>query len=79
MAGRQVTRGRLYLLPPDGRPRAYDVRLGITDGVMTELVVPPASPDAAALVEGAAVITAVIQPAASSARTTTPAFGPRLP
>ena len=65
LAGRQSTRGRIYLLGEDGKPRAYSVRLGISDGVMTELIVPPNSPDAAVLVEGASVITAVITPAAS--------------
>jgi HlyD family secretion protein len=57
---RQSTRGRMYLLGDDGKPRAYNVRLGISDGVMTELIVAPGSPDAQALKEGAAVITAVV-------------------
>lgn len=63
LAGRQTTRGRLYLLAEGGKPRAYAVRLGISDGVMTELIVPPNSPEAAVLAEGASVITAVITPA----------------
>lgn len=33
-----VSRGRVYLLGPDGRPRAVAVRLGISDGSMTELI-----------------------------------------
>ena len=70
LAGRQTTRGRLYLLGADGKPRAYAVRLGISDGVMTELIVPPNSPDAAVLVEGATVITAVVTPAAAAPRST---------
>ena len=53
-------RGRVYLLGADGKPRAYNVRLGISDGVMTELIVPANSPEAAVLVEGATVITAVV-------------------
>ena len=60
LAGRQSTRGRVYLLGADGKPRAYNVRLGISDGVMTELIVPANSPEAAVLVEGATVITAVV-------------------
>jgi len=53
------------------------VRLGISDGVATELIVAPNSPEAAVLVEGASVITAVIAPASSSApRPTTPAAPP---
>ncbi|HYN62413.1 MAG TPA: efflux RND transporter periplasmic adaptor subunit, partial [Rubrivivax sp.] len=59
MAGRQNTRGRIYLLAEGSKPRAYDVRLGISDGVMTELIVAPNSADAGVLVEGANVITAV--------------------
>jgi HlyD family secretion protein len=66
LAGRQSTRGRIYLLGNDAKPRAYDVRLGITDGVMTELLVAPNSPQAAVLVEGATVITAVVTPAAAA-------------
>jgi HlyD family secretion protein len=78
MAGRQSTRGRIHLLGTDGKPRAYSVRLGISDGVMTELIVPPNSPEASVLVEGAAVITAVINTAATGAPRGAPtAPGPR--
>ena len=66
MSGRATTRGRIYLLGDDGKPRAFSVRLGISDGTATELVVPPGSPDAAVLVEGAAVITSVVAPASAS-------------
>jgi HlyD family secretion protein len=59
-AGRQSTRGRIYLLGADNKPVAYHVRLGISDGVATELVVGPNAP--AALEEGATVITGVSQP-----------------
>ncbi len=82
LAGRQTTRGRIYLLAEDGKPRAYNVRLGISDGVMTELLVAPNSPEAGVLVEGASVIIAVVQPAGSpgaAPRAATPAApGPRL-
>lgn len=74
-AGRQATRGRIYLLADGGKPRAYNVRLGISDGVMTELMVAPGSPDAAVLVEGAAVVTAVISAATPPAGAARP--GPR--
>jgi len=77
LAGRQTTRGRVYLLADDGKPRAYSVRLGISDGVMTELIVPPNSPDAAVLVEGASVITAVVTAAPAAPRAGTPP-APRL-
>jgi HlyD family secretion protein len=72
LAGRQTTRGRLYLLPEPGKPRAYSVRLGISDGVMTELIVPPNSPDAAVLVEGASVVTAVVTAAQAAPRAAAP-------
>jgi len=77
-AGRQTTRGRLFVLGADGKPVAYDVRLGISDGTATELVVPPGSPGADALIEGARVITAVTGASTSTAaRTST--TGPRMP
>ena len=68
LAGRQITRGRLYLLGDDGKPRAYNVRLGISDGVMTELIVAPHSSEASVIVEGAAVITAVVTPGSAAPR-----------
>ena len=77
LAGRQTTRGRIYVLAEDGKPRAYSVRLGISDGVMTELLLTPDTPAAGVLVEGASVITAVVTPASSSApRPATPAPRP---
>lgn len=60
LGGRQTTRGRLYLVDEGGRPKAVDVRLGITDGTTTEIVVPAGSPAAALLKEGTEVITAVL-------------------
>jgi len=74
---RQTARGRIYLLGEDGKPAAYNVRLGITDGTMTELIVAPSTPLAQVLKEGATVITGVIGGAASGA--SRPAAGPRLP
>jgi HlyD family secretion protein len=66
LSSRQSTRGRIHLLGDDGQPRAFDVRLGITDGSMTELLVPRGAPDAGELQAGATVITGVAgaQPAA---------------
>jgi HlyD family secretion protein len=40
----------------DGKPKALNVRVGVTDGSFTELLVGPDSPNAAELVEGAEVI-----------------------
>ncbi|WP_168106357.1 efflux RND transporter periplasmic adaptor subunit [Ramlibacter lithotrophicus] len=75
-AGRAVTRGRIHLLGEDNKPRAHNVRLGITDGTSTELVVPANSPEAAVLKEGALVVTGAggtgTAPAARPA-------GPRMP
>jgi HlyD family secretion protein len=53
---RTATRGRIYLLGADGKPVAYNVRLGITDGTSTELQVGPNSPNADVLKEGALVV-----------------------
>jgi HlyD family secretion protein len=81
-ANRQVTRGKIYLMGADGKPKAYNVRLGITDGSSTELIVSPNSPDAAELVVGAAVIIGTVNTgatagAASPARPAG-ATGPRM-
>jgi HlyD family secretion protein len=75
-ASRTSLRGRIYLLADDGKPKAFNVRLGITDGTSTELMVAPNSPGADELKEGAAVITGVTArtSAAPAARS-----GPRIP
>jgi HlyD family secretion protein len=89
-ASRQVTRGKIYLLGADGKPKAYNVRLGITDGSSTELIVSnnPANPtnsaDAAELVEGAAVIIGTVNTGATvgsggtSGQRPAGATGPRM-
>jgi HlyD family secretion protein len=75
-ATRTNTRGRIYLMGADGKPRAINVRLGITDGSSTELLVAPGGPNAADLKEGALVIIGVQSPAtAGGAR---PPAGPRM-
>ncbi len=77
-AGRSVTRGRIYLMDAEGKPKAYNARLGISDGTSTELIVPPNSGDADELKEGAAIITGTVSSgsASTSARPTT--AGPRM-
>jgi HlyD family secretion protein len=55
-ASRTATRGKIYLMGADGKPVAYNVRLGITDGTSTELIVAPNSPNADVFKEGALVI-----------------------
>lgn len=77
VAGRTITRGRIYVLGEDGKPKALNARLGITDGTSTELIVSPNAPEAAELKEGATVITGT----AGSGGTATPArpaTGPRM-
>lgn len=77
-AGRQSTRGRIHLLGADHKPKAYDVRLGLSDGSATELLLRPGSPEAEALTEGATVITGL--PTTASAGAPKPAAGgPRSP
>jgi HlyD family secretion protein len=81
-ANRQVTRGKIYLMGADGKPKGYNVRLGITDGSSTELIVGPNSPDAAELLEGASVIIGTVNTGATagSASPARPAgaAGPRM-
>jgi HlyD family secretion protein len=76
-AGRTSSRGRIYLLGEDGKPKAYNVRLGISDGTSTELLVAPNSPDAGELKEGAQVITGVVAPGGAAPRPAGPT-GPRM-
>jgi HlyD family secretion protein len=78
LAGRTVTRGRIYVMGEDGKPVAYNVRLGITDGTSTELLLSPNAPEAAALVEGAAVITSTVSAGAPGAGGARPPSGPRM-
>ncbi len=66
-ANRTSTRGRIYLMDADGKPKAYNVRLGITDGTSTELMVSPANTDAGELKEGATVIVGVQSQGAAKA------------
>ena len=72
-----TSRGRIYLQGVDGKPVAYNVRLGITDGTSTELMVAPNSPNADKLIEGATVITGVS--AAATGNAPKAPSGPRLP
>jgi HlyD family secretion protein len=58
---------------------AYAVRLGISDGVATELIVSPGSPDAAVLKEGADVIVAVLNAGAPSTPARAGGMAPRPP
>ena len=79
-SSRTSTRGRIYVMDADGKPKALNVRLGISDGSSTELLVFPNSPQAADLQEGAKVITGILGGAGSgsggSPKPTT--TGPRM-
>lgn len=63
---RSASAGRVYVLGADGKPRALTVRLGVSDGSMTELL--PGEPGAAELAEGAEVIVGTRSASAGSAQ-----------
>ena len=78
--GRQSMRGRIYLMSEDGKPAAYSVRLGISDGTSTELIVASNAPEDTVLKEGATVITGTVTPGLDRAQQPRPgSAGPRLP
>ena len=79
-SSRTSTRGRIYVVDADGRPKALNVRLGISDGSSTELLVFANSPQAADLQEGVKVITGILSGTGSgSGAPTKPAStGPRM-
>lgn len=78
IGNRTSSRGRIYLLNEQGKPVAYNVRLGITDGTSTELMVAPNSPNAEVFKEGAIVVTGVIGAGSTPAAGARPS-GPRMP
>lgn len=67
LANRQQTRGRVYVLGADGKPKALNVRLGISDGTFTELIVGPGGNAAEGLTEGAQVIVGLLGATGASA------------
>ena len=71
---RAFSHGRMYVLDGEGRPRAMNVRLGVSDGSMTEVL--PGS-QAAELAEGAEVIVGSKSTAVGTVRPT--GNGPRPP
>jgi HlyD family secretion protein len=48
--------GRLFVMDDQGKPKALAVRLGITDGNRTELILEPGSPAESQLTEGKSVL-----------------------
>ena len=79
LAGRSVSRGRVFIAGPDGKPMALDLRLGLSDGVATEVI---GTSGERKLVEGDLVYTGVIGAPATNkpATSSTPMrpSGPRL-
>ncbi|HEX2532039.1 MAG TPA: efflux RND transporter periplasmic adaptor subunit, partial [Burkholderiaceae bacterium] len=65
-----AARGRIYILDENRRPKAIDVRLGLSDGTATEIISP-------AVKEGMAVITGTVQAGGKTAPSPRP-IGPRL-
>lgn len=87
-ASRQSSRGKIYILRADGSIKAFQVRLGISNGSFTELMVPTNSPEAAELKEGAQVIVGLLQknggnvsgrPESTSNTRSSSGTGPRMP
>ena len=82
--GRAPTRGRIHILGPDGKPRAFFVRLGVSDGLATELLIGAGTavqPDADLITEGAEVVISAGKPAGAppGAARTGPGGAPRAP
>jgi HlyD family secretion protein len=77
------TRGRIYLQGADGKPVAYNVRLGVSDGTSTELLMAANSPSADVLKDGATVIIGTSSASSSGASGNGGAgqrsSGPRMP
>jgi HlyD family secretion protein len=81
---RSGARGRIHILGPDGKPRAFFVRLGVTDGLATELLIGPGTarqPEADLIKEGADVVISASKPAGApaGAARTGPGAAPRAP
>jgi HlyD family secretion protein len=74
-AGSSGPRGRIYLIGKDGKPSAVNVRLGVSDGSMTELL--PGPQAATELAAGAEVIVGAKSAGVSGAKP--PGGGPRPP
>ncbi len=84
VGGRAPTRGRIHILGPDGKPRAFFVRLGVSDGLATELLIGAGTavqPDADLIKEGAEVVIGESKPAGAppGAARTGPGGAPRAP
>ena len=74
---RSATGGRVYVLDAEGKPKAMNVRLGVSDGSMTELFLGPKA--AAELAEGAEVIVGTRTAAGAATPRAAGPGGPRPP
>jgi HlyD family secretion protein len=72
-ASRASTRGRIFVMDGEGKPKALNVRLGITDGSSTELLLASDSPLAADLKEGAEIIVGTKVPGSTASTGAKPA------
>jgi HlyD family secretion protein len=73
-------RGRVYVRDADGKPRAVNVRLGVSDGTATELLVSAGASAASELGEGSEVIVGMLAGAPGGSTAPRPgAAGPRAP
>lgn len=77
LAGRNVTRGRVFIPGPDGKPTPVDVRLGLSDGAFTEVI---STVGDTKLAEGDLVYIGVVGAASKPGPATPPMrpAGPRL-
>jgi len=81
---RSGARGRIHILGPDGKPHAFFVRLGVSDGLSTELLIGAGTArqsDADLIKEGAEVVISAGKPvgAPPGAARTGPSAAPRAP
>jgi HlyD family secretion protein len=79
---RSGARGRIHILGPDGKPRAFFVRLGVTDGLSTELLIGAGTArqsDADLIKEGAEVLISAGKPAGGPTAAARTGAAPRAP
>jgi len=81
---RSGARGRIHILGADGKPHAFFVRLGVSDGLSTELLIGAGTarqPDADLIKEGAEVVISASKPAGAPTGAARPGPGaaPRGP
>ena len=73
------TRGRVYVLDAQGKPKAISVRLGISDGSSTELLASSNTQDVGELVEGSEVLVGIKAAGGTTGSGKSVATSPRAP